>query len=30
LITDAMWEEGVKQFYRGNVVVGKDLTSIDL
>ena len=30
LITDAMWEEGVKQFYQGNVVVGKDLTSIDL
>ena len=30
LITDAMSEEGVKQFYQGNVVVGKDLTSIDL
>ena len=30
LITDKMWEEGVKQFYTGNVVVGKDLTSIDL
>ena len=30
LISDKMWEDGVKQHYKGNVVVGKDLTSIDL
>ncbi|MRW92844.1 MBL fold metallo-hydrolase [Duganella sp. FT80W] len=29
-ITDAMWAEGVRRHYQGNIVVGKDLLSIDL
>jgi ribonuclease BN (tRNA processing enzyme) len=29
-ITDAMWIEGVRKHYKGNIVVGKDLMSVDL
>lgn len=29
-ITDAMWSEGVRQHYQGNIIVGKDLMAIDL
>jgi ribonuclease BN (tRNA processing enzyme) len=29
-ITDAMWAEGVRKHYTGNIVVGRDLLSIDL
>jgi ribonuclease BN (tRNA processing enzyme) len=29
-ITDEMWAEGVRKHYKGNVLVGRDLMSIDL
>ena len=29
-ITDAMWTQGVRQHYQGNIIVGKDLMAIDL
>jgi ribonuclease BN (tRNA processing enzyme) len=29
-ITDSMWAEGVRKHYKGNIVVGRDMMSIDL